>query len=140
MRSILFATLLLFPVRGSAQAPSPPAPQPVTSPARPASETPGLTRVGPVRAARIWERLPTSPGVKRVSCGGELCTVRFDPVVWAQLDSERRRDVTTMLGIGLAYGRQARWTEVRDLMTNKKLATYSTRDDKTEIPWNRPEP
>jgi hypothetical protein len=136
MRFPLFAALLLLPLRGEAQAPGPPQPPPATSQTRPASETPGITRVGRARAARTWERLLSFPGVKRESCEGDLCTVMFEPVVWAQMDLDSKREVTRMLGIALAYGRQARWTEVRDLTTNKKLATYSTRSDKAEVPWS----
>ena len=88
----------------------------------------------------MWKELLSFPGVKRESCEGDRCTVMFEPAVWAQMDHNLRREVTATVGIALAYGRQARWTEVRDLMTNKRLATYSTRDDKTEVPWNRPEP
>lgn len=93
-------------------------------------KTPGITRVGKARAAKMWKELPTTPGMQRVSCEEGLCTVMFDPSMWSQMTYDLKRDVTAMLGIGLAYGRK---TEIRDMMTNKKLAQYSTGTDRTRV-------
>jgi hypothetical protein len=57
----------------------------------------------------------------------------LDPAIWAGMESDARRGLTESLGIALAYGRGALWTEIRDPSTNERLALYSTRFDTAEI-------
>src|SRR5688572_2860517 len=45
---------------------------------------PGITRVGHARAAQMWEKMPTTPGIQRWSCNSDLCEIKFNPVLWAQ--------------------------------------------------------
>jgi len=95
--------------------------------------TPGITRVGQQKASQVWADFEKTPGVRKWSCSPPLCEVQFDPELWAQLDYDLKRNVTAALGIGLAFGKNARWTEVVDVMTGKKLAGYNTRTDVTKI-------
>jgi hypothetical protein len=94
---------------------------------------PGIVRVGRGRAAQLWRDLTLTPGVQRWFCNSDLCTVMFDPVVWAGMELDPKRDLTTDLGIAFAYGKDASWVEVRDLMTNRRLSLYSTQADSAHI-------
>lgn len=95
--------------------------------------TPGITRVGKARAARMWRQVPTTPGMRSRSCAYETCQIMFDPALWNQMPYDQKKDFTAMMGIALAYGQHSKWTEIRDLLTNKRLARYSTQNDAVDI-------
>jgi RNA polymerase subunit RPABC4/transcription elongation factor Spt4 len=109
------------------------APRAASKPAAPFDSTPGITRVGQRRAAQMWRDVPTTPGMQRWSCSEADCEVMFDPAMWAQMPYDLKRNVVAMLGIAFAYGRHARFTEIHDMMTNRRLAVYSTRGDNVDI-------
>ena len=94
---------------------------------------PGITRVGKERAARMWRDIPTTPGMQRWSCSDRTCEVMFDPAMWAQMPYDLKRNVVAMLGIAFAYGRHARYMELHDMMTNRRLARYHTELDDVDI-------
>ena len=99
----------------------------------PRDSTPGITRVGQRRAAQDWRDVPTTPGMQRWSCSDRACEVMFDPAMWAQMPYDLKRNVVAMLGIAFAYGRHARFTEIHDMMTNRRLARYHTELDEVDI-------
>lgn len=110
-----------------------PRPIPLDPPARARDTTPGITRVGAAKAAQAWKDLPTLPGVKKWRCDQRLCTVQFDPVLWVQMDYDLKNSLLTMTGIALTHGENARWVEVVDRMTGKKLGGYHAQTDVTSI-------
>ena len=71
--------------------------------------------------------------MKRWSCDGDLCYVMFDPAAWSQMEYDLKRSFTTAMGIALAFGKRARWTEIRDMMTGKEMAQYTTSSDGVKI-------
>ncbi len=97
------------------------------------SVTAGIQRVGEAEARRLWESVPNTPGMQRFECGEDVCVVMFDPALWSQMTYDLKRDVVAGVGIGLAYGRSARWTEIRDMYTNDRLGRYSAPRDSVTI-------
>jgi hypothetical protein len=57
----------------------------------------------------------------------------FDPSLWTRMPYDQKRDFVAMMGIAFAYGEHAKWTEIHDLLTNKRLGRYSTRLDDVDI-------
>ena len=101
--------------------------------ASPRDSTPGIARVGRERAAKIWRDVPTTPGMRSRSCDYETCQVMFDPSLWTRMPYDQKRDFVAMMGIAFAYGEHARWTEIHDMLTNKRLGRYSTNRDDVDI-------
>jgi len=99
----------------------------------PASTRPGVDRVGPRRAQELNSGMMSTTGMRGYSCDSEMCTVMFDPGVWAQMEHGTRRNVVVDFGIGFAYGRGAQWTDVRDASTHRRMGRYSTRNDNVTI-------
>jgi hypothetical protein len=95
--------------------------------------TPGITRVGKQRAAQMWRDVPSTPGMRSRSCAYETCQVMFDPSLWTRMPYDQKRDFVAMMGIAFAYGEHAKWTEIHDLLTNKRLGRYSSRLDDVDI-------
>ncbi len=49
------------------------------------------------------------------------------------MDYDLKRNAIAAIGMALAHGENARWTDVVDVMTGKKLGGYHTRTDVTSI-------
>lgn len=105
----------------------PEGPPPITAP--------GVQRMGEARAQQVWAGLPTAPGVQGVECDAEeeSCTVRFSGALWSGMDHSLRRETAQRFGIGAAHARRARWTEVVDAATGRRLARYTARSDNVRL-------
>jgi hypothetical protein len=97
-------------------------------------DAPGIARVGKIRVENDWKAIDSVPGLHSWACSGENCVVMFDPALWSQMPFDLKRDVTAALGIDLAFGKQANWTELHDMYTNAELSHYNADLDKTTVP------